>query len=130
MLLLTDEEAHLIDIGPLLKEGESLHGRAVSALASVAGVEAMACVGLLTRRQRGLPPTRFAVAFVEWPDGRWWLARRALVEEGGRLVVDALAEVDVERAVDGASKPGGLGGWFRRVRMEGLRVVLSRDVEN
>jgi hypothetical protein len=131
VLLLTAEHAHLVDIVPLLKDGEKLDGRGVAGFASVEGVEAMAAVGVLTRRHRGVPSGRFALAFLEWPDGRWWLGRRAVVEaEGPRLVLDPLAEVEVERAVDGASKPGGLGGWFRRVRLEGLRAELHSGVEN
>jgi len=131
VLLLTAEHAHLVDIVPLLKQGEKLDGRGVAGFASIEGVEAMAAVGVLTRRHRGVPSGRFGLAFLEWPDGRWWLGRRAMAEaEGGRPALDPLAEVEVERAVDGASKPGGLGGWFRRVRLEGLRAELHTEVEN
>lgn len=131
VVLLTDEQVHLVDIVPLLQGGETLDGRGIAGFAGVAGVETMAVLGVLTRRHRGVPSGRFAVAFVEWPDGRWWLGRRAIVDgPGGRLGVDPLAEVEVDRAVDGASKPGGLGGWFRRVRVEGLRVELRQEIEN
>lgn len=125
VLLLTPEQAHLVDVVPLLKVGEALDGRGVSGFASLPGVEVMALVGLLTRRQRGRTEGRFAVAFLEWPDGRWWLARRALVPVGAGLGLDPLMEVMVERAVDGHGKPGGIGGWFRRARVEGLRAEMQ-----
>ncbi|MSP56536.1 MAG: hypothetical protein EXR69_13190 [Myxococcales bacterium] len=131
ILLLTPEQAHMVDLVPLLKAGESLNGRGVSGLASLPGVDAMALVGLLTRRQRGRTEGRVAVAFLEWPDGRWWLARRALVPLGSGIGLDPLKDVTVERAVDGHGKPGGIGGWFRRARVEGLRVELhGPEIEN
>ncbi len=130
-LLLTGDLAHLVDVVPLLRAGEALDGRGVAGFASLPGVLVVAVVGLLTRRHRGAPNGRFAVAFLEWPDGRWWLARAALVEDGERLALDPLADVTVERAVDGLGKPGGIGGWFRRARVEGLRAELTpADVDN
>ncbi len=125
VLLLTGENVYIIDVVPLLQGGERLDGRAIAAFASLADVQVMAVVGVLTRTVRGAEPARCAVAFLEWPDGRWWLGRRAVVQQEGGFVLDPLAELDVERAVDGLSKPRGLGGWFRRVRVEGLQAHLG-----
>ena len=125
VLLLTGENLYVVDIVPLLQAGERLDGRAIAAFASLDDVRVMAVVGLLTRRSRGAQPSRCAVAYLEWPDGRWWLGRRTLVGQDGGFTLDPLAELEVERAVDGRSKPRGLGDWFRRVRVEGLRAQLG-----
>lgn len=125
VVLLTSENVYIVDVVPLLQAGERLDGRAVAAFASLDDVQVMAVVGLLTRTAPGAEPTRCAVAFLEWPDGRWWLGRRAVLQQDGAFSLDPLAELDVERAVDGLSKPRGLGGWFRRVRVEGLQAHLG-----
>lgn len=124
-MLFTDEQVHIVELLPLLRAGEPMDGRGVAGLASVPDVACMAVVGVFTRSGPGVAPTRHAVAFVEWPDGRWWLGRRVVVEDAGQVRLDALAEVEIERAIDGAGKPRGLGGWFRRVRVEGLAARLT-----
>lgn len=128
-VLFGGEHVHIVELLPLLRAGEALDGRGVSGLASVPDVVAMAVVGVFTRSGPGAAPTRYAVAFVEWSDGRWWLGRRSVVEADGAVQLNPLAEVEVERAVDGAGKPRGLGGWFRRVRVEGLSARLSPRAE-
>ncbi len=131
VLLLGSDVVHLVDVVPLLRAGEKLDGRGVAGFASLPNVEVMALIGVLQRRSRGVPNGRFGVAFLEWPDGRWWLAQRPVHEQPeGRLALDPLVEVNVERAVDGRGKPGGIGGWFRRARVEGLRASLSSALDN
>ncbi len=130
------DRVQIIDLPPLLAVVDP--HRAISSLTAQGGVEAMAVLGVLTRQQRpprGVspmsrgpwgpppsPPQRFAVGFVEWNDGRWWLATRALGSEGA--LIDDVGE-DIVRAVDGASRPGGLGGWFARARFEGLQIRIE-----
>lgn len=108
------EVVHVVDLAPLTAEPRFAHQR-VAGLCAVEGVEALALVGSLFRRRRGGPPERHAVVFVEWPDGRWWMAHRLLA---GGPPSDADPEDEILRAVDGASRPGGLGGWFTRARFE------------
>lgn len=130
------DRVQIIDLPPLL--GVPDPHRAISALTAQGEVEALAVLGVLTRQQRPprgaaaadprgwgpppAPPQRFAVAFVEWNDGRWWLATRALGIDGS--LIDDVGE-DIVRAVDGASRPGGLGGWFARARFEGLQIRME-----
>ncbi len=54
------------------------------------------------------------VVFLEQPNNQWWLGwqERDLMLEHPRVV----------RAVDGATKPLGLGGWFSRARREQLQA--------
>lgn len=121
-VLIGADRVHIVELLPLLRAGHGMDGRGVAGLASVEALEAMAVVGVFTRSGPAAPAARYAVAFLEWPDGRWWLGRRAVTDADGRL--DPLAEVEIERAIDGVGKPRGLGGWFRRVRVEGLSATL------
>lgn len=109
----------LMDLAPLVADPRLAHRR-VAGLASLPDAESLAVVGGLFRRRRGGPVQRYAVVFVEWPDGRWWLRQRRL-DDGG--------DEEVQRAVDGLPRPGGLGGWFGRARFERLHVDLSAPGE-
>lgn len=120
VFLFTEREAHLVDLRPVVKDRAQAHRR-IAGFAGMEGVEALGLVGVLVRRKRGMPTWRYAVAFLEWPDGRWWLGHRRVMEDG---TFSPLFDVEVQRAVDGAALPGGLGGWFRRARIEGLRATM------
>lgn len=121
VLSLFDEVVQVVDVAPILVASPDQH-RAVAAFASQEGSLAIAIAGVLTRRQRGVLVGRDAMVFIEWPDGRWWWARRGLgLPE--RPLVDA--DDVVERAVDGAAKPVGLGGWYGRARYEQIRLRLE-----
>lgn len=115
------DRVQIVDLPPLLAAPGDAH-RHVASLTAQEGAEAMALLGVLTRRGRGIPPRRFAVGFVEWSDGRWWFAVRP-VTDAGRLLDDVGEEV--HRAVEGAPRPGGLGGWFSRARFEGLQIRIE-----
>jgi hypothetical protein len=126
LLTLFESTVQVVDLPPILASGQDIH-RACSAFASQPGAEALAAVGVMTRRRGEVVVGQFAVAFVEWPDGRWWSCTRPL---------DPLArpldgsEDDVQRAVEGASKPGGLGAWFRRARYEQLTLRIDSPAVN
>lgn len=120
VLLVRGDEVLAIGAGPIFAQKQGAH-RLLAGLAGGEGVEAMAVAGILWRRRGRWPAWRYAVCFVEWPDGRWWLGQRR-VDEGGAFLPDA--DVDVYRAVDGCGLPGGLGRWFARARFEGLRADL------
>lgn len=120
------ESVQVTDLPPILKSGMDVH-RACAAFASQEGAQALAVVGVMNRRRQEVALGQFAVAFIEWNDGRWWACTRPL---------DPLArplegsEDDVQRAVDGASKPGGLGAWFRRARYERLTLRIDSPTVN
>ncbi len=131
LIVLYPDRALALDLRPILavvRTPVELH-RHVAAFAGMPGVEAVGVVGLLRRRVRPADgdagpdaPELVAGAFLEWSDGRWWCAIRPVDEDARPMPTD----VDgVTRAVDGAARPGGLGGWFGRARFEGLRAHLS-----
>lgn len=122
VIAMGEETAYVVDLVPLFGPPALVHRR-VSALGGMSGVEALAVVGTMRRRRRGVEAGEpVAVVFAEWPDGRWWFAARPQEDRGGFV---AGTEVDVLRAVDGATRPGGLGGWFSRARFEGLEARLD-----
>ena len=120
-VMLRGDVVHVVDLAPLTAEPRLAHQR-VSGLCAVEGVEALALVGPLFRRRRQGPVERYAVVFVEWADGRWWFTQRRLTEAGG---VFPGSEAETWRAVEGASRPGGLGGWFTRARFENMKTTFE-----
>jgi hypothetical protein len=61
------------------------------------------------------PPSPVAVAFLEWPDCRWW-QWTVMLDSAGQILPDSDMR---RRAVDGDPLPGGLGRWWtlgRRTR--------------
>lgn len=115
--LYRSESVQIVDLPPLLAAPDP--HRWLSALAGQDGVEAMGVVALLHKRRQGRVIERCAGTFVEWADGRWWWDRRVLDPTGAPR-----PELDIEplRAIDGATKPLGLGGWFARARFQQLRL--------
>ncbi len=126
LLTVFAESVQVVDLPPILASGHDVH-RACAAFASQEGAEALAAVGVMTRRRGAAALGQFAVAFVEWADGRWWCCTRPLDPLGRPLEG---SEDDVQRAVDGASKPGGLGAWFRRARFEQLHIRIDSPAVN
>jgi hypothetical protein len=89
-------------------------------------------VGLAGRflvRQRvdasGGPPDAGApvgLAFLEWPDCRWW-HWRTLLDGEGKPVPDSDT---LRRAIDGDPLPGGLGRWWSHARRTGATVRYGK----
>lgn len=123
VLVLRADQVQIVDLRPILGRGGDSH-RYLAALAGGENVEAIGVVGIVTRRRRGGPPLRYSGVFLEWPDGRWWAAFRPL-DDAMRLIPTDTD--DIQRAVDGAARPGGLGGWFSRARFQGLRAEVRPD---
>lgn len=67
------------------------------------------------REGRGAP---VGLAFLEWPDCRWWLSR-VLLDAGGHPVPKT--EI-VRRAFEGDALPSGLGRWWSESRRTGAVV--------
>ena len=121
MLVLDETQVRQFDAVPLLQRSSMDRGRLLAAVGGQPDAECAALAGSLTLRM-GQRPTRAIVVYLEWPDNRWWTAWQVLDDEG-RPAGDG---PQVRRAVDGAPRPGGLGGWFSRTRREGLRLKLEQ----
>lgn len=119
LFLIFEDLVQVVDLAPLLKSGVNSH-RAIAAFSSLEGLESMALVAVLDRRAPGEPLTRVAGAFLERPDGRWWMSVHPLQSDGALQ-----GEATIFRASEGASKPRGLGGWFSLARFFELRVRLE-----
>ncbi len=130
LIVLEADRALAVDVRPALAalRHPMLMHRFVASFAGMPGVEAVAAVGPMRRGARA--PAGGPVeagqpvggAFVEWADGRWWGGWRPLDDNGRPMPTDS---DDILRAVDGHSRPGGLGGWFSRARFEGLAAQLE-----
>jgi len=122
MLVVRSDAVWVIDLRPALAARLDPH----RFVASFAGDPSALCVGVLGGMRRGgagdEPPAPVAGVFIERRDGRWWGAWRDLTPEGRPVATDHDA---ILRARDGATRPGGLGGWFSRARFEGLRAHLE-----
>lgn len=64
------------------------------------------------------------VVFIEWPDNRWWTAWQPLGEDGQPVEQEPV----IRRAVEGWPCPKGVGGWFARVRREGLNLRVQKPL--
>lgn len=117
VFVMREESVQIVDMGPIL--GTPDPHRWVAALAGQEEVQAVAVVAPLVKRRGRQVLERWASVYVEWPDGRWWWARRPLDGDGRPL---SGLEADIQRAVDGATKPLGLGAWFARARFQSLRL--------
>ena len=128
LFLFSSDVVRIVDLLPLLRAGGDIH-RAIAAFAGLDGVEALGLVGVLDRRSRRRalassgPVERVAACFIEWSDGRWWLGSSGLDAQLSP------GEIRVDRAVDRAARPGGLGNWFSRARFQRLAVRFEPVVE-
>lgn len=95
-----------------------------SALSGMQGVEQMAVLGNITKRERGQQHSMVHV-HVEDQQGRWWFGAQALNPEG-MVVFDEPAASRVTE--DG--KPIGVGGWFAHSRRRHLHSVVRALLEN
>jgi len=117
LLVLWPEKIEQIDLHAI-----EAHDRPAQLLAALAGRPDAACAavaGVMALLRGRAAPVPAAAIYIEWPDNRWWSAFCPLVAEG------APGAPLIRRAVDGAPRPGGVGGWFARARREGLRLHLQ-----
>jgi hypothetical protein len=122
VLVIDATQVRQYDAVPLLRRGPSDQGRLLAAVGGQPDAECAAFAGTLTvRAGPRAQPARALVVYLEWPDNRWWTAWQ-LLDGDGQPVGD---EPRVRRAVDGAPRPRGMGGWFARTRREGLRLRME-----
>jgi hypothetical protein len=86
-------------------------------------VDAVGVIGVVQARQGGETPVPMAMAFLEWPDGRWW-HWRALVGSDGTHLLDESETLN--RAIDGDPLPSHFGRWWSLGRKKRFRMHLSR----
>ena len=110
------------DLLPVVRCGADPH-RFIAAVAGQDQLRLVALVGGVSMRARGRPPQQALLAFLEWPDGRWWSGLRPLHEQGLREDWP----MQVRCAEDGDPRPPGLGGWWSRARFEQLRLRPAED---
>ena len=122
VLVIDATQVRQYDAIPLLRRVRADQGRLLAAVGGQADAECTALAGTLTVRAGSRSDSvRALVVYLEWPDNRWWTAWQ-LLDAGGKPVGDAPR---VRRAVDGAPRPRGMGGWFARSRREGLRLRME-----
>ena len=126
VLALSDDQVWWYDLVPAIEAKADVH----RLVAAIAGQDEIGCVGVVgvlnvkVGRSGGFPG---AVVFLEWPDGRWWSVMLPLKRgPDGRVTRAARAEPIERSAVDGWPRPGGLGGWWSRSRVEQLKLRVQR----
>jgi hypothetical protein len=126
VLAFTADQVWWYDLGPAVKMKADIH-RLIAAIAGQDEIDCVAVVGVLKVRVSRGKHFPGAVAFLEWPDGRWWSSMQPLRSVGQRKLEPVpQAEVIERNAVDGWPRPGGLGGWWSRARREGLKLRVQR----
>lgn len=109
------------DVTEVLRLGAPRGPLLMSALAGQPEGECAALLGVFNLRRGARTAGRAAVAYLEWPDNRWWTAWQPL-DHDGALIGEAPA---IRRAVDGWPRPGGVGGWFATVRRLGIKPRIE-----
>ncbi len=117
------------DLVPAIRQGADV-GRLIAAVAGQDDVDCLGVVGVLNVRVGGTRSFPGCVVFLEWPDGRWWSVMLPLRKRAdGRLERQPGAEPMERAAIEGWPRPGGLGGWWTRHRVEGLKLRVHRTNE-
>ncbi len=95
------------------------HAFTMGALCGMPGVDQVAVMGPIVKRERGNSQS-MAHVYLEDQEGRWWFGVQALNIDGS-VVFDEPAVSKLRS--DG--KPLGVGGWFALSRRLGLRATVS-----
>jgi hypothetical protein len=114
-MVVTPDRIDIVPLRPVV-EAKMRPGLFLAGLSRGAfGSEAPIAVGLIgtftwrrTREDAGIP---LVMTFLEWADCRWW-QWRALVDPGASPLAIRHDTETTLRAVDGAARPDGLGGWW------------------
>lgn len=120
LVVLRADRVEIVDLRPVLEAPVPVD-MFLAAAAGQEGVEAVGLLAVMERRAGDRVSERLAVAFLEWPDNRWWHAWCTLPAAPGTTPVPALSH---SRALEGSPRPRGLGGWFSRARFHRLRLQV------
>lgn len=113
------ERMELIDLRGILQAGVAvplfLAGLSRSEPEGLGAPLAVGLAGRFQFRTRSTPGQPVGLAFLEWPDCRWW-QWSVMLDSSGQMLPDSDMR---RRAIDGDPLPGGLGRWWtlgRRTR--------------
>jgi hypothetical protein len=132
---LREDRLDLISLGPIIAAKvpvqRFLAGLTRSTAEGAGMVDAVGVIGVVKAKRgvfgRGVGPNApaipMAMAFLEWPDGRWW-HWRALIDPEDPRILDA-SEI-LNRAVDGDPLPRDFGRWWSLGRRSKVTVHLSK----
>ncbi len=124
---LREDRLDLISLGPLIAAKvpvkRFLAGLTRSTAEGAGLVDAVGVIGVVKAQRGNETPIPMAMAFIEWPDGRWW-HWRALVDPDTHGILDD-SEI-LNRAVDGDPLPNDFGRWWSLGRRAKVSVHLSK----
>jgi hypothetical protein len=121
----------IVGLGPIKYAGlpmpNFLAGLTRSEVDGAGAPEMLALIGVVQAKRNGAdkdaPPIPMAVAFVEWPDNRWWFWKALIAHDKREIRPDT--EV-ITTAVDGDALPRMFGRWWSFGRRAKMRVRLTR----
>lgn len=115
------ERIEQFDLASVFEAPEPHRARLLASIAGRPELDCGALAGTMWVHRPGGKKVRGLVVFIEWPDNRWWTAWHPLDTRGKPIEGDPI----IRRAVDGWPRPRGVGGWFARVRREGLKLRVN-----
>ncbi|HCH61985.1 MAG TPA: hypothetical protein DFR83_04215 [Deltaproteobacteria bacterium] len=121
LVAIHSQQVEQFDFGSIRQAAEPHRTRMIASILGRPELECGVFAGTMNVERRGQSSVRGLVVYIEWPDNRWWTAWQPV----GPLGQPADVEPAVRRAVDGWPMPRGVGGWFSRVRREGLRLRVQ-----
>ena len=125
---LREDRLDLISLGPVIQAKFPIQrfiaGLTRSTAEGAGPVDAVGVIGVVrTKGHKDAPPVPIAMAFLEWPDGRWW-HWRALIDPDNQGILDDSETLN--RAVDGDPIPNDFGRWWSLGRRAKVAVHLSK----
>jgi hypothetical protein len=122
LVALFPDEVEQFDLATVRKAPEPHRTRLTASILGRPELECGVLAGTMMVNRRGQPPIRGLVVYIEWPDNRWWTSWQPLSD--GHMPTSS--DPVVRRAIDGWPMPRGVGGWFSRVRREGLNLRVHQ----
>jgi hypothetical protein len=124
---LREDRLDLISLAPVVEAKlpvqRFIAGLTRSTAEGAGDVDAVGVIGVVQARQTGETPVPVAMAFLEWPDGRWWHWRALIGLDGTHILDDSET---LNRAVDGDPLPSNFGRWWSLGRKGRFNVHLKR----
>jgi len=124
---LREDRLDLISLGPVIQAKvpvkRFIAGLTRSTADGAGMVDAVGVIGVVKAQRKGGTAVPMAMAFLEWPDGRWW-HWRALIDPDSQGILDD-SEI-LNRAIDGDPLPNDFGRWWSLGRRSKVAVHLSK----